>query len=91
MEYDQGFRWKDGPNGTLQLLEWAAEDGSLGQVVLGLDAARQGYWSVYGGVPGMAFLLDGFADAMRQRGLGDAEQRQLFVDNPARVYAFADA
>ena len=52
VEYDQGFRWKADPNGTLQLLEWAAEDDSLGQVVLGLDAARQGYWSAYGGAPG---------------------------------------
>lgn len=89
VEYDQAFRWKDGPNGTLQLLEWAAEDGHLDQVLLGLDAARRGYWTAYGGSPGMAYLLDGFATEMRARGLGDAEQRQLFVDNPARCYAFA--
>ncbi len=87
-EYDQGFRWKDAPNGTLQLLEWAAEDGFLGQVVLGMDAARQGYWSQYGGAPGMTFLLGPFADAMRERGLGDVQQRQLFVTNPAHLYAF---
>jgi phosphotriesterase-related protein len=91
VEYDQGFRWKDAPNGTLQLLEWAAEDGFLGQVVLGLDAARQGYWSVFGGSPGMAFLLGDFAAAMRERGLGDAEQRLMLVDNPAGIYAFAEA
>ncbi|MFN8518132.1 MAG: aryldialkylphosphatase [Chloroflexota bacterium] len=91
VEYDQAFRWKGGPNGTLQLLEWAAEDGHLGQVLLGLDAARQGYWSVYGGTPGMAYLLGDFAAVMRDRGLGDAEQRLLFVDNPARCYAFATA
>ncbi|MBX3030871.1 MAG: aryldialkylphosphatase [Chloroflexi bacterium] len=91
VEYDQGFRWKDAPNGTLQLLEWAAEDGHLDQVVLGLDAARQGYWAAYGGAPGMAFLLGDFAASMRDRGLGDAEQHQLFVTNPARLYAFADA
>ena len=30
LEYDQSFRWGDQPNGTLQLLEWAAEDGLLG-------------------------------------------------------------
>ncbi len=88
-EYDQGFRWKDAPNGTLQLLEWAAEDGHLGQVVLGMDAARQGYWSAYGGAPGMTFLLGRFASEMRDRGLGDAEQSMLFVTNPARVFGFA--
>ncbi len=89
VEYDQAFRWKGGPNGTLQLLEWAAEDGHLDQVLLGLDAARQGYWATHGGSPGMAYLLDGFAAAMRERGLGDVEQRQLFVTNPARCYTFA--
>lgn len=88
VEYDQAFRWKGGPNGTLQLLEWAAEDGHLDQVLLGLDAARQGYWSAYGGSPGMAWLLGDFAATMRDRGLGDAEQHRLFVDNPARCYTF---
>jgi phosphotriesterase-related protein len=91
VEYDHAFRWKDAPNGTLQLLEWAAEDGHLDQVLLGLDAARQGYWTTYGGGPGLAYLLDGFASRMRERGLGDAEQHRLFVDNPARCYAFAPA
>jgi predicted metal-dependent phosphotriesterase family hydrolase len=90
VEYDQGFRWKDAPNGTLRLLEWAAQDGHLGQVVLGMDAARQGYWTAYGGAPGLTFLLGSFAADMRARGLGDAEQAMLFVDNPARVYGFGE-
>ncbi len=90
VEYDQGFRWKEAPNGTLQLLEWAAEDGWLGQIVLGMDAARQGYWTAYGGTPGMTYLLGAFAAAMRERGLGDVEQAMLFVDNPARVYGFLE-
>ena len=30
-------------------------------VVLGMDAARQGYYSVYGGAPGLGWLLDGFS------------------------------
>jgi phosphotriesterase-related protein len=90
LEYDGAFRWGDRPNGTLQVLEWAAEDGRLDQVVLGLDAARQGYWTAYGGSPGWAFLLGGFADAMRERGLGDDAQQRLFVDNPARLYSFLE-
>ncbi len=90
VEYDQGFRWKDGPNGTLQLLEWAVEDGNLDRIVLGLDAARQGYWSVYGGTPGMTFLLGAFADRMRERGLGDDAQHALFVVNPAAAYSFLE-
>ena len=88
LEYDQSFRWGEAENGTLRLLEWAAEDGRLGQVVLGMDAARRGYWAVHGGTPGMAWLLDGFSARMRAIGLGDADLHALFVTNPARLYAF---
>jgi predicted metal-dependent phosphotriesterase family hydrolase len=55
-----------------------------------MDAARRGYWSAYGGAPGMAWLLADFARLMRERGIGGAEQRMLFVDNPARLYAFRE-
>jgi predicted metal-dependent phosphotriesterase family hydrolase len=89
LEYDQAFRWKPGPeNGTLTLLEWMAEDGLLGQILLGMDAARQGYWSTYGGSPGMTYLLGAFAITMAEHGIGPSEQRALFIDNPARAYAF---
>jgi phosphotriesterase-related protein len=89
LEYDGSFRWGTEPNGTLQLLEWMAEDGLLGNVVLGMDAARRGYYAVYGGSPGLTWLLDGFSTAMEERGLGADVRRRLFVDNPARVFAFA--
>jgi predicted metal-dependent phosphotriesterase family hydrolase len=92
VEFDQGFRWKPGvENGTLVLLEWLIEDGFGSQLMLGMDAARQGYWTTYGGRPGMTFLLGAFADAMRERGIGDEAQEAMFVRNPARAYAFATA
>lgn len=92
VEYDQGFRWKTGvENGTLALLGWMIEDGYGGQLMLGMDAARQGYWSTYGGAPGWTFLLGEFADAMRDRGVRDDAQRAIFVANPARAFAFAFA
>jgi phosphotriesterase-related protein len=87
--YDQAFRWGDRPNGTLALLEWAVEDGRLGQVMLGMDAARQGYLTAFGGSPGLAYLLTGFNAAMAERGLDGAQRRTIFVDNPARAFAFA--
>ena len=89
LEYDGSFRWGDADNGTLRLLEWMAEDGHLDRVVLGMDAARRSYLSVYGGSPGLTWLLDGFSLAMDARGLGSDVRRRLFVDNPARVFAFA--
>ena len=87
--YDQAFRWGDRPNGTLVLLEWAAEDGYLGQVMLGMDAARQGYYAAYGGRPGLPYLLVEFSHLMNERGLDAATRQRLFVDNPARAFAFA--
>jgi phosphotriesterase-related protein len=88
--YDQAFRWADRDNGTLQLLEWAVEDGSAGQVMLGLDAARQGYLLAYGGTPGLAYLLRGFSDLLEARGLDDKIRQRFLVDNPARAFAFAE-
>ncbi len=91
VEYDQGFRWGEAENGTLQLLEWAAEDGLLGHITLGLDAARQKYWTQFGGSPGWTYLLGEFSRLMRERGLGDTEQHTLFVDAPRGAYTFGAA
>ncbi|HET7030516.1 MAG TPA: hypothetical protein VFI34_08395 [Candidatus Limnocylindrales bacterium] len=87
--YDQGFRWGDRPNGTVQLIEWAAEDGRLGQVMLGMDAARQGYYRSFGGSPGLDWLLTTFSADLARVGLDGSAQRRLFVDNPARAFGFA--
>jgi predicted metal-dependent phosphotriesterase family hydrolase len=88
-EYDQGFRWGDRPSGTLQLLGWMAEDGLTDRIVLGMDAARQRYYLVYGGGPGLGWLLQRFVPQMAEAGIDAATRRALFVDNPARAYAFA--
>jgi phosphotriesterase-related protein len=88
--YDQAFRWGGAENGTLRLLEWAAADGNLEQVMLGMDAARQGYYRAFGGSPGLGYLLREFTDAMDARGIGPEIRAHLFVANPARAYAFAE-
>ena len=91
LEYDQGFRWKaEVDNGTLTLLAWMLEDGLGEQLMLGLDAARQGYWTTYGGSPGWTFLLGEFAERMEARGIAADIQRAIFVTNPARAFAFAE-
>lgn len=90
VEYDQSFRWGDRPNGTLQLIAWMAEDGLDDRIVLGMDAARQSYYHVYGGQPGLTWLLDGFSRQLGAAGMDDPLRERLFVANPARVFAFAD-
>ncbi len=88
-EYDQAFRWGDRPNGTIQLLTWMAEDGLADRIVLGMDAARRRYYVVYGGTPGLPWLLASFVPAMAVAGIDAATRQALFVANPARAYAFA--
>jgi phosphotriesterase-related protein len=90
VEYDQSFRWGDRPNGTLQLLEWMAEDDLLDGIVLGMDGARRGYYRVHGESPGLDWLLDGFTIAMAERGISEPERRRLFVDDPARWLTFTE-
>jgi 5-phospho-D-xylono-1,4-lactonase len=88
--YDQAFRWGDRDNGTVKLLDWAVSDGHAGNVMLGMDAARQGYYRAYGGAPGLPYLLTAFSAELETRGIGPEIRRALFVDNPARAFAFAE-
>jgi predicted metal-dependent phosphotriesterase family hydrolase len=89
-EYDQSFRWRDGPNGTLQLIAWMAEDGFDDRIVLGMDAAKRGYYRVFGGTPGLTWLLDGFRGMIETAGIDAAVLERMLVPNPARLFAFAD-
>jgi phosphotriesterase-related protein len=90
-EYDGSFRWGDRPNGTVQLIDWMFEDGHDDRIVLGMDAARQGYYHAYGGQPGLAWLLDGFTRLLDDAGIDAAARDRMFVANPAVVFAFAEA
>jgi predicted metal-dependent phosphotriesterase family hydrolase len=56
-----------------------------------MDAARQGYYHAFGGRPGLSWLLDGFTSALDAAGVDAAARRRMFVDNPARLFAFAEA
>jgi phosphotriesterase-related protein len=89
VEYDQAWRWGDARNGTTRLLRWMVEDHLSDHVVVGNDAARRRYYTVFGGTPGLGWLLDNLIELMgtpRVPGLHE----QLFVDNPARAFAFAE-
>ena len=87
-EYDQSFRWGDEADGTLKLLRWMASEGLTGRIVLGMDAARRRYYKVFGGSPGLTWLLDGFGAWLDEARLYEPFRRVLLVDNPARLFAF---
>jgi 5-phospho-D-xylono-1,4-lactonase len=89
LEYDSGFRWKPGPtNPTLDLIGQLLPD-FPDQIMLGMDAARRGYWKSYGGAPGLNFLLTEFRARMRAEGLGEDLLQRIFVHTPATVFAFS--
>ena len=88
LEYDSAFRWKTSDNPTLRLLvELSADFPS--QIMLGMDAARRKYWRAYGGAPGLTYLLTDFRHMLKAAGLGDDAFRRIFIDTPARAFAFA--
>ncbi len=89
-EYDQSFRWPEGTdNGTVRLIGWMVEDGLADRIVLGMDAARRGYYHAFGGSPGLTWLLDGFTRMLQEAGIDAALRERLFINNPARLFAFA--
>jgi 5-phospho-D-xylono-1,4-lactonase len=88
--YDQAFRWGEADNGTILLIEWAVADGTSSHVMLGMDAARQGYYRSYGGAPGLAFLLRDFRGRLEERAIPAEVVESMFVGAPARAFAFAE-
>jgi len=91
LEYDSAFRWKTTENPTRDLLIDLASSGFLKQLMLGMDAARNSYWTTFGGSPGLSFLLDTFSQDLQELGFTDQHLATIFVDNPSRAYALASA
>ncbi|HZS98311.1 MAG TPA: hypothetical protein VFA40_16125 [Terriglobales bacterium] len=89
LEYDSAFRWPAGErNPTLDIVTAMVEAGFVGQIVLGMDAARRKYWRSYGGGPGLRFLLMEFVPRLRAAGLSAEDVDTIFVRNPAGAFAF---
>jgi phosphotriesterase-related protein len=88
VEYDSGFRWKPGQGNPTRDLVVGLIREFPDQIMLGMDAARSGYWRSHGGAPGMSFLLKEFSTELRQAGLGEADLHRIFVATPAAAYSF---
>jgi phosphotriesterase-related protein len=88
LEFDSAFRWKEDPNHTLDLLVELSPEFPT-SFVLGMDAARQSYWSSFGGKPGLGFLITMFRPMLLEAGLCPALVDKLLVDNPREAYEFA--
>jgi 5-phospho-D-xylono-1,4-lactonase len=89
VEFDSAFRWPPGStNHTLNLVVSLAPE-FPDQIMLGMDAARRGYWKSYGGHPGLSFLLKTFAAQLRDCGLGEDLIKRIFITTPADTFQFS--
>lgn len=87
LEYDSAFRWKTDTNPTFDLIMQLLPEFPY-QIVIGMDAARRGYWKHYGGSPGLSYLLTEFIPSLHQAGLSSHLLENLLIYNPARAYSF---
>lgn len=88
VEFDSAFRWKGrADNPTLSLIVSLWPDFS-GQIMLGMDAAKAAYWKVYGGAPGMNYLIEDFAVQLRREGFRQQDLDRIFVHTPADTFRF---
>lgn len=87
VEYDSHFRYDNTTtNFTYQLLEALLPEHS-NRIVLGMDMARNTYWSSYGGKPGLNYLFNITMPWLRSRGWEEYIQ-QIFIENPKSLYQF---
>jgi phosphotriesterase-related protein len=88
LQLDGPGRAKYWPDSTiLRLIADLAERGLFGQLLLGGDTGRSSTMRSYGGGPGLDYLFARFKPRL-ERELGRELSRLIFVDNPARAFAF---
>ena len=86
---DQRVPLERAANGTLQLLDWAAEDGLLDTSARDRRRAPGLLDAVSRWAPGRPGSSTGSAARWRRPGWTPPSAIDLFVDNPARAFAFA--
>jgi phosphotriesterase-related protein len=90
--YDQALRQPpDEEKGTAWIVGEMIEAGYVGQLTLGTDGARRSLWTSLGGSPGLAWLVGGFVEVLRRRGVDPQAIDKMLVENPARFLSFEEA
>lgn len=91
LQLDGPGRTKYWPDSTiLQLVADLAERGHVGSLLLGGDTGRRSMMRAYGGGPGLDYVFARFKPRL-ERELGKELSRAIFVENPARAFAFLPA
>lgn len=91
LQLDGPGRTKYWPDSTLlEFVAALADRGHADRLLVGGDTGRANMMRAYGGGPGMDYALARFRPRLA-RELGDELAHAIFVDNPARAFAFAPA
>jgi 5-phospho-D-xylono-1,4-lactonase len=88
LQLDGPGRTRYWPDSTITALIAELADRGLGaQILLGGDTGRASMMRAYGGGPGLDYVFARFKPRL-ERELGEQLSRQIFVENPARAFAF---
>jgi phosphotriesterase-related protein len=88
LQLDGPGRTKYVPDSTiLSLLDGLAERGLADRLLVGGDTGRRSMMRAYGGGPGLDYVFRRFKPRL-ERELGQELSDRIFVDNPARAFAF---
>ena len=88
LQFDGPGRTKYWPDSTiLQLIADLVERGHAGRLLLGGDTGRRSSMRAYGGGPGLDYVFARFKPRL-ERELGQELSDRIFVENPARAFAF---
>jgi len=89
LQLDGPGRTKYWPDSTiLALIADLADRGHAGRLLLGGDTGRASSMRAYGGGPGLDYVFARFKPRL-ERELGEELSHRIFVENPARAFAFA--
>jgi predicted metal-dependent phosphotriesterase family hydrolase len=89
LQLDGPGRTKYWPDSTiLSLIAELADRGHADRLLLGGDTGRRSMLRAYGGGPGLDYVFARFKPRL-ERELGTELSERIFVENPARAFAFA--
>lgn len=90
LQYDTPSRVKYFPESIfIELVQKMIDVGYGKQLLWGGDLARRSYFTSYGGGPGLAYVPGLFVSRMQNAGFNKRTIDDIFVNNPARAFAFA--
>jgi phosphotriesterase-related protein len=71
----------------IRLIQELIAAGYIDHIFLSGDMGKKSYLSVYGGAPGLGYILCELKQYLRESGISEEELRHILVENPRRVFS----